>query len=39
MRDFLIHDYCGVDLQTVWETTQRDVPALHRAVEELLAEP
>ncbi len=38
MRDFLIHDYFGVDLQTVWETTQKDVPVLRRAVDELLAE-
>jgi uncharacterized protein with HEPN domain len=38
MRDFLTHDYLGVDLRTVWETSQRDVPALRHAVEELLAE-
>jgi uncharacterized protein with HEPN domain len=38
MRDFLIHDYFGVDLTTVWETTQRDVPVLRRAVEDLLGE-
>jgi uncharacterized protein with HEPN domain len=36
MRDFLIHDYFGVDLETVWATSQVDVPALRRAVEELL---
>ena len=36
MRDFLIHDYFGVDLDTVWEMSQTDVPTLHRAVEELL---
>lgn len=38
MRDFLIHDYFGVDLETVWETSQRDVPVLRRAVEMLLGE-
>jgi len=38
MRDFLIHDYFGVDLETVWTTTQVDLPQLRRAVEELLAE-
>jgi uncharacterized protein with HEPN domain len=37
MRDFLIHDYFGVDLDTVWATSQTDVPALRLAVEELLA--
>jgi uncharacterized protein with HEPN domain len=35
MRDFLIHDYFGVDLETVWETTQIDVPVLRRAIEHL----
>jgi uncharacterized protein with HEPN domain len=37
MRDVLIHDYMGVDLDAVWEATQRDLPQLRRAVEELLA--
>jgi len=37
MRDFLIHDYFGVDLDTVWATSETDVPALRRAVEELLS--
>jgi uncharacterized protein with HEPN domain len=37
MRDFLIHDYLGVDLDTVWATSQTDVPALRSAVEELLS--
>lgn len=36
MRDFLIHDYFSVDLDTVWGTCQVDVPALRRAVEDLL---
>ena len=38
MRDFLIHDYFSVDLDTVWDTCQVDVPALRRAVDELLRE-
>ena len=38
MRDLLIHDYFGVDLETVWETTQTDVRVLRRAIEELLAD-
>lgn len=36
MRDVLIHDYMGVDLAAVWEATQRDLPALRRAVTKLL---
>ncbi|HFE52539.1 MAG TPA: DUF86 domain-containing protein, partial [Bacteroidetes bacterium] len=34
MRDKLVHDYFGVDLEIVWETAFRDVPALR---EKLLA--
>jgi len=28
MRDKLIHDYFGVNLQTVWGTVKKDIPAL-----------
>lgn len=28
MRDKLIHDYFGVDLEKVWLTAQEDLPAL-----------
>jgi uncharacterized protein with HEPN domain len=28
MRDKLIHDYFGVDLDAVWDTAQKDIPAL-----------
>jgi len=28
MRDKLIHDYFGVDLDAVWDTVKRDVPTL-----------
>ena len=26
MRDVLIHDYFGVDIETVWETVKADIP-------------
>ena len=26
MRDVLIHDYFGVDIETVWETVKTDIP-------------
>lgn len=26
MRDILIHEYFGVDLEEVWETATRDIP-------------
>lgn len=36
MRDVLIHDYMGVDLEAVWRVTQDDLSALRQAIEELL---
>ena len=38
MRDKLIHDYFGVDLETVWDTIQEDLLPLKKAVENLLKE-
>jgi uncharacterized protein with HEPN domain len=37
MRDVLIHDYMGVDLEAVWQVTQHDLPRLRQAVEEVLS--
>jgi len=36
MRDKLIHDYFGVDLQVVWKTLQVDLPPLKRIIEEVI---
>lgn len=36
MRDVLIHDYIGADLQIVWEVTQRDLPPLKARVQRIL---
>ena len=36
MRDVLIHNYMGVDLEAVWEVTQQELPQLRQAVAELL---
>jgi uncharacterized protein with HEPN domain len=36
MRDKLIHDYFGVDLDAVWETVERDIPALRKRIDEIL---
>lgn len=41
MRDdrlYLVHDYLGVDLAQTWRIVQRDLPALKRTVEAMLAE-
>lgn len=36
MRDKLIHEYFGVDLEIVWETVQHDLSALYAAVQDIL---
>ena len=36
MRNKLVHDYFGVDLQAVWDTVQQDLPSLLTAVNDLL---
>lgn len=35
MRDKIVHDYLGVDLDIVWQTAVRDIPALKRQIEAL----
>jgi len=35
-RNILVHDYLGIDLETVWDITQRDIPELKQAVEAML---
>ena len=36
LRDKLIHEYFGVNLNLVWEVVEQDFPALRSAVESLL---
>ncbi|GKT08104.1 hypothetical protein DSTSK_14090 [Desulforhabdus sp. TSK] len=36
MRDKLIHDYFGVDIETVWLTANDDIPILKQQVERIL---
>ena len=35
-RNVLVHDYLGVDIEKIWEITQRDVPALKSVVSKML---
>lgn len=35
-RNVLVHDYLGVDIERVWEITQRDVPKLKQAISDIL---
>lgn len=37
-RDALIHEYPRVNLETVWDISQRDVPELRKAAQRMLAE-
>lgn len=36
MRDVLIHEYFGVDIDLVWNTTKKDLPILKKEINELL---
>jgi uncharacterized protein with HEPN domain len=38
MRDKLIHDYFGVDIEKVWLSAKEDLPILRSDVEVILAE-
>lgn len=38
MRDKLIHDYSGVDLDLVWEVVKKEIPMLKKQILKLLDE-
>jgi len=38
LRNVLVHDYLGVNIVRVWETVERDIPALRRTVDAMLHE-
>jgi uncharacterized protein with HEPN domain len=38
MRDKLIHDYFGVDVETVWLTVRDDLPVLKTEIEKIVDE-
>ena len=35
-RNILVHNYLGIDLELIWTITERDMPALKKAVDEIL---
>lgn len=37
MRDIVIHEYFGVDMDIIWETIQRDLPPLKAVVQSMLS--
>lgn len=36
LRDKLIHNYFGVDLETVWNIVKKDIPPLKEQIEKML---
>ncbi|EKE05807.1 MAG: hypothetical protein ACD_19C00176G0029 [uncultured bacterium] len=38
MRDKLVHDYIGVDLEVVWKASTTDVPILRKLILKILKE-
>ncbi|MCD4706143.1 MAG: DUF86 domain-containing protein [Candidatus Sabulitectum sp.] len=38
MRDKLIHDYFGVDVDMVWITATEDLPELEKSISDILSE-
>ena len=36
LRDVLIHDYMGVDLDAVWQITQKEIPELKQYVQTIM---
>lgn len=38
LRDVLVHDYMGVDLNAVWEITQRNLPELKQNIKSILSD-
>ena len=36
MRDKLIHDYFGVDIEKVWITVQDDIPVLKKQINQII---
>ncbi len=38
MRNVLIHQYFGLDLDEIWSTVSYDLPALKKKIQELLTE-
>jgi uncharacterized protein with HEPN domain len=38
LRDKVIHDYFGVNLEIVWAVVEKDLPQLRRGIDDLLSE-
>ena len=38
MRNVLVHDYFGVDLEEIWRVVERDLPELKNKLNKLVGE-
>ncbi|MBI2176846.1 MAG: DUF86 domain-containing protein [Candidatus Tectomicrobia bacterium] len=38
MRNVLVHEYFGIDLEVIWDTVSRNLPKLKQEVERILCE-
>ena len=38
MRDVLIHQYHGIDLEVVWQTINQDLPEVGQRIEQIIEE-
>jgi uncharacterized protein with HEPN domain len=38
MRNVLVHEYFGIDLDVIWDTVRSDLPPLRSAVKRLLTD-
>jgi uncharacterized protein with HEPN domain len=36
MRNILVHDYFGIDIEAVWSVVENDIPVLYEQVKKLL---
>ncbi|MPN44245.1 hypothetical protein SDC9_191807 [bioreactor metagenome] len=38
MRNFISHEYFGVDLENIWETAVHDIPILNLQIEQIISD-
>ena len=39
LRNVIVHEYFGIDLEIVWGVMERDLPALKKLAQQILATP
>ena len=37
LRNVIVHEYFGIDMEVVWKVIERDLPALKQSVQQILA--